>query len=76
MSKRAFDVFALGNDWQPKHVIISLFETIETVKQTLAQSLINLLDKCYITTYVKNEKFNFNIMTSALKLIVCHEFLG
>lgn len=35
MSKGAFDVFALGNDWQPKHVIISLFETKKTIKQTL-----------------------------------------
>jgi hypothetical protein len=52
-----------------------LWEMIGNRSMSLLVCL-KLLDKCYITTYVKNEKFNFNIMTSALKLIVCHEFLG
>jgi hypothetical protein len=44
MSKGTYDVFtlvinALSNDWQPKHVIISLFEAIETTRQTLAKTL-------------------------------------
>ncbi len=32
------------------------------------------MGKYKIIVYVKNERFNFNIMTSALKSIVCHEF--
>jgi hypothetical protein len=44
MSKRTYDVFALvikflNNDWQPKHVTISLFEAIETLGQSLVKSL-------------------------------------
>jgi hypothetical protein len=36
MSKGAYDVFALvinflGSDWQLKHVIINLYEAIETI---------------------------------------------
>jgi hypothetical protein len=50
MFKGAYDVFALlinflSNDWQPKHVIIGLFETIKTTRQALAKSLTKLLDK-------------------------------
>jgi hypothetical protein len=42
--KGAYDVFALvikfwGNDWQPKHVTIGLFEVIEIINQTFAKSL-------------------------------------
>jgi len=38
MSKGAYNVFVLiinflGNDWQPKHVIIGLFEASETKRQ-------------------------------------------
>jgi hypothetical protein len=44
MSEGAYDVFELminflGNDWQPKHVIISLFEATKTIGQTLARTL-------------------------------------
>jgi len=40
----AYDVFALvinflSSDWLPKHVIIGLFEAIETTRQTMAKSL-------------------------------------
>ncbi len=50
MFKKTYDVFALvinflGSDWQPKHVTIGLFKTIETTSQTLAKNLIELLDK-------------------------------
>jgi hypothetical protein len=42
MSKGAYNVFALvinfpSNDWQPKHVTIGLFKTIETTWQALAK---------------------------------------
>jgi hypothetical protein len=50
MFKRTYDVFALVinflvSDWQPKHVTIGLFKTIETISQALARNLIELLDK-------------------------------
>jgi hypothetical protein len=37
MSKREFDIFALvinflAVDWQPKHIIIGLFKTSETIR--------------------------------------------
>jgi len=49
MSKGAYDVFALvinfpSNDWQSKHVTISLFETTKTTWQALAKILTKLLD--------------------------------
>jgi hypothetical protein len=51
MSKGTYDVFALVihfiiNDRQLKHVTIGLFEAIKITWQTLAKSLIELLDKC------------------------------
>jgi len=50
MSKGVYHIFAfiiniLGNDWQPKYVIIGLLETIEIIEQALTQNLTNLLDK-------------------------------
>ncbi len=50
MFKGAYDVFALvikflNSDWQPKHVTLGLFEATKTSRQTLAKSLIELLDK-------------------------------
>ncbi len=50
MSKGAYDVSTLvmiflSSDWQPKHVIIGLFEAIEIINQALTKSLTNLLDK-------------------------------
>ncbi len=84
MSKGAHDVFALminflNNDWQPKHVIIGLFEAIETTSQALVRSLIELLDKYglkkKIIAYVKDEGSNFNAMTTALKDVInCESF--
>jgi hypothetical protein len=49
MSKGTHDLFALvinflGFDWQPKQVIIALFETIETTMQALVINLTKLLD--------------------------------
>ncbi len=54
----------MGNDWQPKCVIIGLLEAIEILGQALAQNLTNLLDKYSlrkkIIVYAKDESFNFN----------------
>jgi hypothetical protein len=58
------DIFALvinflGNDWQPNHFTIGLFEPINTTRQTLAKRLTKLLDnytlKRKIIAYVKDE---------------------
>jgi len=79
MSKGTYDVFAmvitfLCNDWQPKHVSISLFEAIKKTRQALVKSLTKLLDKYglrkKIILYIKDEGSNLNAMTSALKSIV------
>jgi hypothetical protein len=48
-SKSAHDIFSLvinflDQNWQPKNVIISLFETIETTSQALVKNLNELLD--------------------------------
>jgi hypothetical protein len=70
MSKGTYDGFALifnclGNDWQPKHVTIGLFEVIETISQALAINLIELLEKYglrkKIITYVKVEGSNLKL---------------
>jgi hypothetical protein len=46
MSKGAHDVFILviiflGFDWKPKHVILGLFEVVETIGQALVKILFN-----------------------------------
>jgi hypothetical protein len=85
MSKGTYDVFALlinflNNDWQPKHVTIGLFETIETTGQALAKSLTKLLEKHglmkKIVACIKDEGSNFNPMNVALKCVVNCEFFG
>jgi hypothetical protein len=85
MFKGVYVVFALMinflcNKWQPKHVIIGLFEATETIGQTLARSLTKLLDKYglrkKIIAYVKDEGSNFNAMTTTLKVILNYEPLG
>jgi hypothetical protein len=84
MSKGAYNVFALminflNNNWQPKHVIINVFEATKILRQTLAKSLTKLWDKYgfffKITAYVKDEGFNLNSMIIVLKSIVnCESF--
>jgi hypothetical protein len=53
---------------------------IYTSGQTLARSLIELLDKYglrkKIIVYVKDEGLNFNAMITALKVVVNYESLG
>jgi len=61
-------------------VIIGLFEAIKTIGQTLAKSLIELLDnyglRKNIIVYVKDEGSNFNAMIGALKFVVNCESFG
>ncbi len=85
MSMGAYDVFALvvnfiNVDWTPKHAMIMLFGTIETIKQTLVlkfQALFNKYDlRVKIFTYVKDEGVNLNAMITILKLVVSCENLS
>jgi hypothetical protein len=50
MSKGAHDIFILvinflGSHWQPKYVIIGLFEVIENIGQALVNNLIKLFNQ-------------------------------
>jgi len=50
MNKGAHDVFALvlnflGSNWQPKYIIVGLFEATNISRHLLVRNLIDLLDK-------------------------------
>jgi hypothetical protein len=84
MSKNAYNIFALvinflDENWQPKKVIIGLFEVIETTCQTLVINLSELLDSYglkKIIAYVKDEGANLNFKATTFKFIVNCEILG
>jgi hypothetical protein len=61
-------------------MIIGLFEAIETIGQTLAINLSNLLDSFGFTNkiieFVKDEGANLNVMTLALRFVVSCDILG
>jgi len=63
-----------------KRITIGLFETFETLGQTLAKNSQDLLEYYKlikkISTYVKEEKLNLNNITIALKSTVNCETLG
>ncbi len=85
MSKVGHDIFVLviyflGDDWQPKHTTLGLFESTNATKQSLAKKLTKLLDsyalRRKIIAYVKDEGSNLNTMTTTLKSIVSCDLLG
>jgi hypothetical protein len=85
MSKVGHDIFALviyflGNDWQPKHITLGLFEQIDIIGQTLVKILIKLLHNYALRknkiAYVKDEGSNLNTMTITLKSIISCDMLG
>ncbi len=86
MSKGAHDIFALvmnflgATNWHPKHVTLGLFEVIDNHNKTLAKTLIELLEKYNLSkkiiVYVKDERFNLNIMTFAWKIVISWDSLG
>ncbi len=63
-----------------KHITIGLFETFETLGQTLTRILEDLLEQYGLTrnilAYVKNKGANLNTMIVALKLVISCETLG
>jgi hypothetical protein len=56
----------LSVNWQPKHITIRFLEAINTIAQSLTKTWIALLEKYdleeKIIAYVKDERFNLNIM--------------
>jgi len=84
MSKNAYNIFALvinflDENWQPKKVIIGLFEVIETTCQTLVINLSELLDSYglkKIIAHVKDEGANLNFKATTFKFVVNCEIWG
>jgi len=84
MSKAAYNVFALminflNSNWQPKHVIINLFEATKILRQTFGQKFDKIVGQVWfffkIIAYVKDEGSNLNSMIIVLKSIVsCESF--
>ncbi len=70
----------LDENWQPKKVIIGLFEVTKTIGQALVINLNELLDsyglKKKIIAYLKDEGAILNSMTITFKSIVNCEILG
>jgi hypothetical protein len=64
----------------PKHITIGLYETFETLGQTLTRILGDLLKQYGLTknilAYAKNKGANLTTMIVALKLVVSCEALG
>ncbi len=73
MNTFVFIVHFLNELWEPCHVIIGFFETIETFENVMA--LQHVLNACVIA-YVKNKGGNLSTMTQALTSIVSCEKLG
>ncbi len=79
MSKTRFDMFVLvinfiNDDWVPYHVIIRLFEILNTFGTTLAEQMKYLLAEYQLTskiiTYVKDESINLNTFPFAFASVV------
>jgi hypothetical protein len=70
----------LGSDWQPKWIIVKLLEALEIIRHALACSLIDFMGKYdwkkKIVVFVKYEKSNFSVMSSALKFVINCEFFA
>jgi len=79
MSKGGIDTFVLivhflNNKWEPCHVTVGFFETIETIGNALALQVNDLFAKhklnVYVLTYAKDEGNKISTMTSILTSIV------
>jgi hypothetical protein len=79
MSKGSINTFVLivhflNNKWEPCHVTMGFFETIETIGNALALQVNDLFAKhkltAYVLTYVKDEGNNFSTMTFVFTSIV------
>jgi len=84
MSKEGIDTFILivhflNDNWEPCHVIVRFFETINTSRNAMVIQM-NVFAKhglnIHDLTYVKDEGNNFATMTFALTFVVSCEVLG
>jgi hypothetical protein len=85
MLKGMHDIFAvvvsfISSNWEAKHVIIGLFEMIDTCGITMAPKLQELLDMFIFTkkiiAYVKDEGSNLHTCANALNFVVSCNNLG
>jgi hypothetical protein len=79
MPKTSFDMFVLvinfiNDDWVPYHVIVRLFEVLNTFGTTLVEQMKYLLVEYQliskIITYVKDESTNLNTFAFAFASVV------
>jgi hypothetical protein len=67
-------VHFLNTKWEPYHVIIGYFETIETTKNVLVLQMNDLLAKqgfnVHVFTCVKDERNHLSTMTSTFTSIL------
>ncbi len=67
-------VYFLNNKWEPCHVIMGFFKTMETIRNVLALQMNDLFTKhklnVYVLAYVKNERNNLSTMIFVLTSIV------
>ncbi len=63
-------------NWQPKHIMIGLFEIINSYGQSLAKNLTKLLEKYDFKKNMNGEKYNLNNIISILESIVSGNILG
>jgi hypothetical protein len=83
MSREGIDTFILivhflNDKWEPCHVIVRFFETINTSGNAMAIQMNNVFAKhgLNILAYVKDQRNNLATMTFALTLVVSCEVLG
>ncbi len=64
----------LSTNWEPKHIIIGLFDANDTSGATMAMKLKHILDKFAfmhkIVAYVKDKGSNLQTCVQALKVVV------
>jgi hypothetical protein len=84
MSKTKFDTFVfvinfIDDHWVSHHVIVSMFEALDTSRVALVEQMKSLLAtyqfKNKVITYVKDKGINLNMLASALTSVVSCELL-
>jgi hypothetical protein len=64
----------LSTNWEPKHIIVGLFEANDTSGFAMVMKLKHILDKFALThkivAYVKDKGFNLRTCVQALKVVV------
>jgi len=85
MSREGNEIFILivhflNDKWEPCHVIVRFFETINTFGNAMAIQMNNVFAKhglnIHVLTYVKDKGNDLATMTFALTFVVSCEILG